>query len=470
MRQIAILKLVVFIFCMPLTVIAQYSNDYTPIQNTGLVPSGFYFDPVKETQKNVTDNKILSAEDALLYYTNLNYYKYRLFQSGDLYLKNELTDFIDSVVAKLLSVEPQLMPKLKFYLTRYTSANAYCLADGSVFVNVGLLAVLDNEAELAFILSHEIAHFVKQHNVKDFSRLSNIKTNQSNYYNHNSNKFLNLKYSRESEFDADDWAADLAGRAGYDINLAVAALHKLKPVKDSATLDYSKIFKYDGFTLDTALIGKTAASQIKKARDSQGENQSEKNDQGDLFETHPDIDKRIEAMSRLVKYLPAGKVRPDNQRFNRIRLRAEFEKVENNHFWQDYISALTNALKLLKKYPENAYLHTSISQSLYWVGYYKEISNGELSMSGDAYQNSTDFYSLYYLLGKMDVTSVKSLAYFYTRSKASSYSGKEAFLFYQAINTENFLGATSSRSAYRDYLKQFPTGEYSNFVKLKLKQ
>ena len=51
----------------------------------------------------------------------------------------------------------------RFFVLRDPEANAFSLANGSVYVKTGLLGLLDNEAQLASVLSHETAHVYDRH-------------------------------------------------------------------------------------------------------------------------------------------------------------------------------------------------------------------------------------------------------------------------------------------------------------------
>ena len=51
----------------------------------------------------------------------------------------------------------------RFYILEDDSPNAVALPDGSVFIHTGMLRRLDNEAQLAIILGHEIAHVSAEH-------------------------------------------------------------------------------------------------------------------------------------------------------------------------------------------------------------------------------------------------------------------------------------------------------------------
>jgi hypothetical protein len=53
--------------------------------------------------------------------------------------------------------------EFRFFVVEDSSVNAAALPDGTVLVNTALLGVVENEAQLAFVLSHEIAHVLQVH-------------------------------------------------------------------------------------------------------------------------------------------------------------------------------------------------------------------------------------------------------------------------------------------------------------------
>jgi predicted Zn-dependent protease len=57
--------------------------------------------------------------------------------------------------------------EFRFFVVEDASINAQALPDGTVLVNTGLLGAVDNEAELAFALSHEIAHVLQAHSWRE---------------------------------------------------------------------------------------------------------------------------------------------------------------------------------------------------------------------------------------------------------------------------------------------------------------
>ncbi|MGH8245931.1 MAG: M48 family metalloprotease [Gammaproteobacteria bacterium] len=53
--------------------------------------------------------------------------------------------------------------EFRFYVVEDATANASALPDGAIMVNTGLLGLIENEAQLAFVLSHEVAHVLQAH-------------------------------------------------------------------------------------------------------------------------------------------------------------------------------------------------------------------------------------------------------------------------------------------------------------------
>jgi predicted Zn-dependent protease len=58
---------------------------------------------------------------------------------------------------------------------RTFAPNAFALADGRIFVTTPLLLFVQNEAQLAFVLGHEIGHVIQQHAVEAFKEAHSFK-------------------------------------------------------------------------------------------------------------------------------------------------------------------------------------------------------------------------------------------------------------------------------------------------------
>lgn len=74
-----------------------------------------------------------------------------------------LQDYVNELGQSL--VPPDAPPDMlfSFRVILDPTPNAFAFPDGRIFVHSGLLTFVDNEAQLAYILSHEIGHVLKQH-------------------------------------------------------------------------------------------------------------------------------------------------------------------------------------------------------------------------------------------------------------------------------------------------------------------
>ncbi len=75
----------------------------------------------------------------------------------------QVTAYVESVGQRLVGDQPLLRVNFKFRVLRDPMINAFALPNGSIYVNTGLLAILENEAELASVLGHEITHVTHRH-------------------------------------------------------------------------------------------------------------------------------------------------------------------------------------------------------------------------------------------------------------------------------------------------------------------
>ena len=76
----------------------------------------------------------------------------------------EITGYVESVGNKLLANQPPLENvTFKFRVIRDTIVNAWAEPNGTIYVTTGLIARLQNEAQLAGVLSHEVTHVTHRH-------------------------------------------------------------------------------------------------------------------------------------------------------------------------------------------------------------------------------------------------------------------------------------------------------------------
>ena len=131
--------------------------------------------------------------------------------------------------------------KWEFNLVQDKNVNAFCMPGGKIVVYEGILPVTQDEASLAIVVGHEIAHAVAKHSAERLSNElrkqygSQILTGILQGYGTNTKlqqitsvafgigtQLGGAAYSRKQESEADRLGLIFAAMAGYDPNVAVA--------------------------------------------------------------------------------------------------------------------------------------------------------------------------------------------------------------------------------------------------------
>lgn len=157
-----------------------------------------------------------------------------LIRSGSLHPDSGLSDYLQSVLERLF---PEFRGRVRVRVINDTGLNAFCMPNGAIFFNMGLLARLDNEAQLATILAHEGIHFTHRH---AYQSLQGAKTNAGfatllGMVGGNTGALLGSLaavssisgFSRDLERQADAEGFQRLVRAGYDAGESVKAFRLL---------------------------------------------------------------------------------------------------------------------------------------------------------------------------------------------------------------------------------------------------
>ena len=134
--------------------------------------------------------------------------------------------------------------------------NAFALPGGFFYVNKGLLLAADNEAELAGVMAHEIAHVCARHamenerkmQVLDYGLLAGMILGGGIIGNvlYNGGGLIEgmafLKFSRGAEEEADRLGVQYMWAAGYDPNAMATMFEKLEAKNKKKPGTISKLF------------------------------------------------------------------------------------------------------------------------------------------------------------------------------------------------------------------------------------
>ena len=165
-----------------------------------------------------------------------NYSPSRQAQGGDYYLDSELQNYVAGVGKKLATFSAQPDLPFEFVVINNSIPNAWALPGGKIAINRGLLMYLEDEAQLAAVLSHEIVHAVARHSAAQMSRgtllsLGVMAAGVSVKEKENDQLYSLAsqvgaaawlaKYGRDDELEADYYGMEYMAQAGYDPEGAV---------------------------------------------------------------------------------------------------------------------------------------------------------------------------------------------------------------------------------------------------------
>ena len=167
-----------------------------------------------------------------------------LDSSGWLYPDAELETYLNQVAAKLKTFtdSPDIFFKIK--IINDPNLNAFAFPNGVIYVHTGVLARMENEAQLAALLAHEMTHCTHRHSLRVLKSLDDrpafmaildkslekvaMVQNLARILGVNGSMAAVTGYTREFEAEADRVGLDLMTKAGYDPRQALALFEHLR--------------------------------------------------------------------------------------------------------------------------------------------------------------------------------------------------------------------------------------------------
>ena len=332
-------------------------KNFKALVSQGPVPSDFA--KIAVTDKDQRDYNVL-----------LKY----LVMEGDVLYGTKLNKYLDVIVDNLMKDDPVKRSKVHVYIVKSTSVNAYSTSSGMLFVDMGLLAQVSNESELAFVLGHEIAHYTENHvpQTEDFKD-SLKERDRVEYY---------MKYhtrSRAQELEADRVSIERYLRQSP---YSLAVLDGIFDVLQYSDLPFDEV-PFDKSLVETDFYRFPENHYLKTVTPI-----SNRADMVDTLFTHPNIERRRTAAQSLVAGIPeTGRsvfVQPEAL-FNEVRDLARLECLHimlNEH---RYDHAFYNAYVLRRVHSDNAFIEQAMVGALYGMSKHKNY--GQVSDVTEAYRD-----------------------------------------------------------------------------------
>lgn len=394
-------------------------ENFKPLKSSGTLPDIFTQKIRNITKDDITELNRQKDQDRGIksnYLTAANYEIDKIVRSGNTLINDEITAYLDELAGVVLKDKPALKNQLHIYTYKSPVVNAYSYDKGYIFIDIGLIAQAETEAQLAFILAHEISHYVKKHNIDSY--VQNTKIDKSTYDGKSKEDKLieKCQYSKEHESEADVEGFKMIELTNYNFKQAEKAFDVLQ----YAHLPFELVeFRKDYFNHgDYKLPEGYFLKEVSAIRNNSAED--------DTRHTHPNTAKRKQAIGDLIaKRSNADRVNYiiGKEKFEYIRDLSRMELCRLYLKNRDYVNAFYAAYILEQKYPNNEYISEILSKCMYALTLY---GRGDLRYDSDSYlEQGIPSYSdiesypqqLYYLIKQMPERewTILSLDYVYRR-------------------------------------------------------
>lgn len=190
----------------------------------------------------------LETDEAGLW-MQMDRYEKSLRTSGHLITDPNVNNYIRGIVCRLSGPH---CPDIRVYVVETPYFNASMAPNGVMQVWTGLILRSQNEAQLAYILGHEIGHYLRRHSVQRWRDIRN-KSDMAAVFTVVTGGYGGLlaqvvaiasiyAYSRDNEREADDVGFELMVKAGYDPREASLVWEALMKEKEASKESAPAIF------------------------------------------------------------------------------------------------------------------------------------------------------------------------------------------------------------------------------------
>ncbi len=365
-------KILLFVLAIMawLAVGAQDFDHYEPLTCSGKIPSEFI---TASTQKYKSDLKKMEDKDLRKrdkkdhkrFALESNFMLDDLLQSGLVLFNDPVSIYLNEVATKVTEADKSLKKKVQVYALRSPVVNAFATDRGTIFVTLGLLAQLENEAQLAFILSHEITHVQEGHTLDLFLKAKKIERSSSkksvlSESSFDEQLFAKNRYSKALESEADQKGLDRFLMTGY----STSSLNTVFDVLKYAYLPFDEV-RFDRSFFESGNYRLPEYCMLETTKPIKGEDELE----DDKESTHPNIGARRKALADALdkaKNREGKNYLVSEEQFETTRKIARFELPMLYLHRENSADAIYSAHLLLQKYPDNLYLKKCVAKALYF--------------------------------------------------------------------------------------------------------
>lgn len=415
-----------------------------------------------------------------IYKERLDYLK-TCFSNDAIVSDPEAVAYLDGITKKIVSNNPALQkiqPRVLLYKAWWP--NAASIGEGTILVNIGIIYKFKNDAQLAFVLCHELAHLYLDHGNKGIQKYVNtvyddefqkeLKRIAKQQYEKNkrlnelekSIAFTSRRHSRSHESEADSVAIEFMKNTDFSLEEAKTSLAMLDSIDNDKYNIEPAISKY--FNHPSYPFKKSWTKQDDDFFGAASKKVSEKDKKLiDSLKTHPDCMKRVDNITAMVtRYSKPGTILSVNEADSKRWQQAYDYEVIAYAYKRDNISlALYQSLQTLDFYPGDAWLIAMIGQcmnKMYVAQKKHEI--GKIIELPSPYQEKK-YNNFLQFLQNLSLSDIAMINYHFLESNKANAMKDEDFV-YALINSKEPAGKPEEKKEWIQYYKSnFPKPRYT---------
>lgn len=382
-----------------------------------------------------------------------------------------LERYLNAVLEKVTATSPDIRKPDRILIEASGKVNAYCFGEGTLVVTLGLLRRVKYEDELAFILSHEMAHYHLDHvnqkirnTVLKYSSKSsqiqaikngNVEALQSFIYD-------DFTYTKEAEKEADSLGLTILLKNAYSPKIfehALIALDSLGYGQEREFPNPKDHFDFSRYPFQEDWLKASETSLF--------------NDKAPVFlfnrdsvSTHPQIEERISFVKKsFARELSDDNYPPFSVVPQELDTLIDLELLGSVYKEKEFAHALYYGLAMIEKSPQNEQLKFYIGNLL--IEIYKTREAHEFGKYVPPHMDQeAPLYPYVTFLNNLRKSEVAELAYHYvqTNIKFDASNENHYLLFWKVSDISGRPNvAIEVKKAYRS---AFPHGGHKELYNL----
>lgn len=424
-----------FLYCFAIS----FGQMYAPIDTADYAQRkdflrNFSVNNENLVKKNKTEYSGKTGSELSKFYKEFEKEFEKKVKNKDFVFNSVFDSKVKNLIERLRKNNPQIPQNLKILIAKDNTPNAYCFADGTFVINMGLFNWLNNDDQLASVISHELGHKISEHTLKKVVSIVNqdqvdrevVKNIKLIKENRNQRAFDVLKdrvYKKGVENRKQEVQADSLGYAIFKNSDFTRAefVNTLKRLEDFDTISPREL-KIETYKKYFNLPKQEFKEKWMKKEDFSLYNYNHFKEKlnKDSLKSHPEIALRIENLKKIFPELKTEvKEEKPSESYASLEKTARMETLPNFYHSEDYGIGIYASLQFLQDGEEEKYYKN-------WLGKcFAKIYEGRKNYNLNRYldrvdpKNQSESYQQFLnFMWNLSLDEIKNIADYYQTEKS----------------------------------------------------